>query len=102
MYIVAQTAMDRVQILCCKHGFGTTEEGAERYETLMVAGANESFKADVVGTELEKISLICKSMADGCMMLEHKFREMFPRHVCGEGCRDWRPLWSDKGTDKLQ
>jgi hypothetical protein len=71
-----------VQTLAWRHEFGK-----DRYVNLMVAGVPGNFHGTLFGTEQPKqINEGCKSAEDCCARIEEHFRELFPDHICNQGC----------------
>jgi hypothetical protein len=90
----------KVQALFRKHHFGQND-GLERYITLQVSGARgRRWTASLFGSEHEQINEPCQSMEDGCLLIEQRFRTLFPDHACNDSCfRTWQPMGGMQGSN---
>lgn len=91
--------METVRVICKMHVLGAGG-GLRDSHLLTVGGANGTFTVSRTGVDYGGKTLA--SMGDGCHFLDEQFRAEFPSHVCGDGCRDWHSLQSDKGPSGTQ
>src|SRR5258706_14871401 len=94
----------QVQALHWKHHFGKDNNGPERYITLEVRGARaRQWMASLFGSEHEQINEPCQNMSDGCLLIETRFRALFPDHTCNDSCfTTWQPMGGMQGSNSAR
>lgn len=92
-------------MIACKHNFGLDKaSGTQRYVTLTATKYPSRAKGAIFGTEVkEQIDFDCPSIEDVCLIADARFQQLFPDHLCNDGCSTkWQPFPPSEPTTKVQ